>query len=168
MYLVLQATEVGNVTTVLSLKYLTAKNNSKWECPENFRDLLIIEPKCPVWTREFYGVGFEVFFLFFGESTFPIISAFCVRRSGPTKTHTERWSVVITATVRSLSIVSIVKTTYWRHFNADKQNHNTNHRGTAAFGLPKYRSCALPSTKDSTHDTMQVTNHFRKAYCLLK
>ena len=43
-----------------------------------------------------------------------------------------------------------------------------NHGGTAIFGLPKYRSCVLLSTKDSTHDTMQVsifrkrmTNHFR-------
>ena len=37
-----------NFVTAFSLKYQTAKNNSKWECPENFRELVIIEPKCPV------------------------------------------------------------------------------------------------------------------------
>ena len=36
------------VRTIFSLKYRTAKNNSKWECPEKFRELSIIEPKCPV------------------------------------------------------------------------------------------------------------------------
>ena len=40
---------------------------------------------------------------------------------------------------------------YWGRFNANKQNHNTNYGGIAAFGLPKYWSCTLLSTKDSTH-----------------
>jgi len=52
-----------------------------------------------------------------------------------------------------LSIAWIVKTTYWGRFNADKQNHNTNYGGTAAFGLPKYWSYALLLMKDRTHDT---------------
>ena len=43
---------------VFSLKYRTAKNNSKWECLENFRELLIIELKCPVRIREFYSTFF--------------------------------------------------------------------------------------------------------------
>ena len=38
----------GQGITVFSLKYWTAKNNSKWECLENFREFLTIEPKCQV------------------------------------------------------------------------------------------------------------------------
>ena len=37
-------------------------NNSKCECPKNFRVLLIIEPKCPVWTGEFYSTSFIVLY----------------------------------------------------------------------------------------------------------
>ena len=44
-------TAVRIMTIVFSLKYWTAKNNSKWVCPENFRELLIIELKCLVWTK---------------------------------------------------------------------------------------------------------------------
>ena len=58
---------------------------------------------------------------------------------------------------QSLLMASIVKMTYWGRFNADKQNHSTNYEGTVVFGLLKYCSCALLSTKDSTHDTMQVS-----------
>ena len=84
----------------------------------------------------------------------PVIIATCVRRSGPTKTHTDAhhramWRSVMTA---ATAIVDCPD-----HFNTDMQNHNTNHGGTAVFGLPKYRSCALLSTKDSTHNTMQVS-----------
>ena len=47
-------------TTIFSLKYQTAKKtSSKWECLENFRDSLIIEPKCLVWSRESYSTGFH-------------------------------------------------------------------------------------------------------------
>ena len=50
------------IITVFSLKYRTAKNNSKWECVENFRELLIIELKCesfmaPVFHRDFFFVS---------------------------------------------------------------------------------------------------------------
>ena len=49
--------------------------------------------------------------------------------------------------------------TYWGRFNADKQNHNSNHGGTAVFELHKYRSCVLLSLKDSTQIcVLQVTN----------
>ena len=52
-------TSYNRLHTVFSLKYQTAKNNSKWECPENFRELLL---KCPVWTREFYSASFSSWF----------------------------------------------------------------------------------------------------------
>ena len=64
--------------TIFSLKYQTGKNYSKWECPENFRELFIIKPKCPVWNREIYSAIFHC------ELPCPIIATFCVCRSGPT------------------------------------------------------------------------------------
>ena len=73
----------GQGITVFSLKYWTAKNNSKWECLENFREFLTIEPKCQVWTREFYNGSFIVSY------HVQLIDTFCVRRSGPMKTRTE-------------------------------------------------------------------------------
>ena len=94
-------------------------------------------------TREFYSASFIVLCL--------IIAAFCVHRSGPTKTRTEhclsKWR----------SVVAEAKTTYWAPFNADKQKHITNYGGTVVLGLPKYWSCALLSTKDGTHDMQQVS-----------
>ena len=76
--------------TVFSLKYRTGK----MECPENFRESLIIELKCPVWSRKFYGPGFMLFFFFFCELPSPIIATFGVHRSGPTKTHTEHQRIL--------------------------------------------------------------------------
>ena len=68
---------------------------------------------------------------------------------------------------RLLLIISIVKMTYWRLFNADKQNHNTNNGGTVELRL-------AINERQHTHTTMQVsvlckqmTNHFRKNYRLL-
>ena len=136
-------------TTVFSLKHRTAKNNSKWECPENCRELIIIEPKCPMWTREFYSASFIEFF------------ASCYVQLSPPSSKTLEgtyWASSFELAKRrlhprSLLIASMVikKTTYCGLFHADKQNHCTNYGGTAVFGLPKYRSYALLSTKDDTH-----------------
>ena len=38
-------------------------DSKKWECPEIFRESLIIEPKCPVCSREVYSAGFIMVFL---------------------------------------------------------------------------------------------------------
>ena len=95
----------------------------------------------------------------------------CCLRSGPMKTranhHLSKWRRVVTTATVLVNRLSCKNDL----FNADKQIHNTNYE----LGLPKYQSCALPSTKDGTHDTQQVsalckrmTNHFRKTYCLWK
>ena len=50
-------------TRILYVAILSKISDSKKlfkMCLENFRELLIIEPKCPVWTREFYSTSFIV------------------------------------------------------------------------------------------------------------
>ena len=44
-------------------------------------------------------------------------------------------------------IASIVKATYWARFlfNAYKQKHNTNYRGTVALGFYKYQDSSGPA-----------------------
>ena len=121
-----------------------------------------LETKCPVCSTEVYSASF-VFC--------PIIAAFCMRRSGPTNTHTEHhllrwWSVVTVAMVVvdrldcKKGLIGDVSTTISRITT-----------GTMAFGLPKYRSCALLSMKDSTRTQQEsvlckvierMTNHVGK------
>ena len=151
--------------TVFSLKYQTAKNNSKWECPANFRELLNWSVGCAV----------ESFIA-------PISSRFtmfnCCRLLCVLVRTQQRHLLSIYLSKRGIvvTVASIVKkTTYWGCFNVDKQNHNSNNGGTEVLGLPKYQSCALLSTKDGTHGTQQIsfdckqmTIHFRRTYHLLK
>ena len=77
----------------------------------------------------------------------------CRLWSGPVKTradhHLSKWQKVVTAATVLVNRLSRKNDL----FNANKQIHNTNY----GLGLPKYQSCALPSTKDGTHDTQQVS-----------
>ena len=137
------------VNTVFSLKYRTAKINSRWECPQ-ILESLIIEPKCPCEVESFAA---PVSCLFVSLPS-PIIATFCVRWSGTTKTHTEchlsRWRSILTVATVVVDHLDC-KNNLLGTFQRNKHHHNANYGGKATFGLPKYWSCALLSTKDSTH-----------------
>ena len=107
----------------------------------------------------------------FCELTRPIIAAFYVRRSGPMKTRTEhhlpKWRSIVTAAKvivdcldHKKGLIGGVSTTISRITTLTTKVQRY-------LGFSKYRSCALLSMKDSTHDTMQVsvlckrmTSHF--------